>query len=128
MRHGLKIVALTVGDAPAVTLQLPSDLVDRVVVLSRKRNPGARVLMVELEDAPPKGGELAKLAGRLCASSDFRRWIGAEDTDAARKYILTTCNITSRAYLDHNADAANIFHKKIRKPFSDFIYRIDLNE
>lgn len=80
----------------------------------------------------PKGGELAKLAGILCADMGFQAWIehayGEElpanaalplDDDAERAAVIVrhVCRVKSRAELDHSEAAATIFHERIRKPW-----------
>lgn len=78
-----------------------------------------------------KGGELAKLAGMLCADMAFQIWIDAEfgeempvlaelptdDDERAATILRHVCRIESRAELDHKPAAAAIFHERIRKPW-----------
>lgn len=71
----------------------------------------------------PKGGPLAKLAGMWCQSKDFQEWCGAENSDEARTHILESCEIDSRAELDHDSDAANLFHEYIRIPYSAWLIK-----
>lgn len=92
-----------------------------------------------------KGRELAKLAGMWCANwnGGFYAFIrpiydiemgGSGDgwgdvtpevvggyEQYCRHCILVICRIDSRAELDHNPQAAAIFHEKIRKPFAEFM-------
>jgi hypothetical protein len=35
----------------------------------------------------------------------------------AAQFVRNACGITSRAQLDHNAEAATLFHEAVRKPF-----------
>ena len=35
----------------------------------------------------------------------------------AAQFVRDACGITSRAELDHNAQAAALFHEAVRKPF-----------
>jgi len=69
----------------------------------------------------PKGGDLARLAGMLCNDVRFRQWLLSEipagTVDEAAGEIRLLCSIDSRAELDHNARAADIFHEHIRKPW-----------
>lgn len=67
-----------------------------------------------------KGGELAKLAGRLCEDPDFLFWAGVGNSEAAAQWIRSLCGISSRAMLDHDLRAAAIFHQEIRKPFLEW--------
>jgi hypothetical protein len=64
-----------------------------------------------------KGGALARLAGQLCQLSDFLEWYGCDSAEEAAAHIRFACGIESRAELDHNKDAAQIFHEAIRLPF-----------
>lgn len=65
----------------------------------------------------PKGGPLAKLAGQWCADPFFREWYGATDAEHAANMMRKECDIDSRAELDHDEFAAEVFHKHIREPF-----------
>lgn len=68
----------------------------------------------------PKGGELAKLAGRLCEDPDFLFWADVGNSEAAAQWIRSLCGVSSRAMLDHDLRAAAIFHQEIRKPFREW--------
>ena len=70
-----------------------------------------------LEMVEKKGGELAKLAGILCNSPDFINWLGCDTADEARRQICSDCDIDSRRELDHNEQAAKMFHLHYREPF-----------
>lgn len=90
---------------------------------------------LQRDEAKPKGGSLARLAGMWCQLPEFQRFIGGVygkhmggktdvlpedvggDAAFARHCILVLCNIESRAELDHKPDAAAKFHELIRKPF-----------
>jgi len=81
----------------------------------------------------PKGGELARLAGILCADPDFQLWLeertpadelpaaigGEEGAERAAVLVRHLCGVTSRAELDHNPRAAVYFHERIRKPWTE---------
>lgn len=79
-----------------------------------------------------KGGQLAKLAGMWCNSVDFADWLAVEHKQmfeaalddalgdpvvACAALLRAFCNIKSRAELDHDDIAAELFHHRIRKPF-----------
>ena len=64
-----------------------------------------------------KGGALAKLAGRFCQQAAFWRFAKVDGPAAAAQWIRRTCEVVSRAELDHNAAAAQRFHELVRKPF-----------
>lgn len=72
---------------------------------------------VPAADEKPKGGDLARLAGMLCANPDFLDWLGVTDAKDAKEFICTECGVTSRVYLDHNEAAAQAFHRNVRLPF-----------
>lgn len=73
-----------------------------------------------VEDEKPVGGDLARLAARFCNDHVFRDWIGLGSPERAADYIRELCGIKSRAELDHDPLAAQIFHESIRKPFADW--------
>jgi len=68
-----------------------------------------------------KGGDLARLCGIWCNDAKFQRWIGAPDADTASAKVRFMCGVESRAELDHNPTAAQIFHNAIRKPYRDHL-------
>lgn len=78
-------------------------------------------LRADFEQTPekPKGGELAKLAGMLCANPDFQKWCDASTPEAAATWVRSACDIDSRSELDHNAAAARKFHSLVRIPFME---------
>lgn len=73
----------------------------------------------------PKGGALAKLAGILCRDPEFGRFLSERTpscapvlhTEDAAKTIYAVCGIESRAELDHNPAAAEMFHNEFRLPY-----------
>lgn len=65
----------------------------------------------------PKGGVLARLSAQLCQSPEFLQWGRYKSSDEAAKAIREACGVSSRAQLDHNRQAAEIFHRKFRRPF-----------
>jgi len=68
----------------------------------------------------PKGGPLARLAGLMCQSQEFREFHSFEDEEDAAHHIRFGCEIESRAELDHDPRAAAIFHECYRKPFLEW--------
>lgn len=64
-----------------------------------------------------KGGQLARLAGQLCAQRHFQQWLGAESTEHAAAIVRGVCQVESRAQLDHDDEARARFHKHIRGPW-----------
>lgn len=91
-------------------------------------------LRSEAKSMPPKGGELARTAGMLCADVQFQKWLEGyanvedlptvtEGVDAAERAacaIRNICGVESRAELDHNARAAAIFHESVYGPWAEF--------
>lgn len=79
------------------------------------------------QDAAPakelKGGALCKLAAIWCGDDDFRLFLahqlGKSPTEVAdpAEIIRITCGVESRAELDHNDEAARIFHAQFRLPY-----------
>lgn len=65
----------------------------------------------------PKGGDLARMAGMWCADPEFRDWSRTDSADHAADWIRDVCEVESRAELDNNAHAAQLFHRLVRIPF-----------
>lgn len=70
-------------------------------------------------DQTLKGGALARLAGQLCQNPDFLRWGRFLSSEHAADAIRQACGVESRAFLDHNPEAARIFHSRFRRPFAE---------
>lgn len=64
-----------------------------------------------------KGGDLARLAGIWCNDAAFQAWMGATDSTVARNKICFLCGVQSRADIDHNRSAAQIFNQAIREQY-----------
>jgi len=61
-----------------------------------------------------KGGKLAQSAGIICNEGAFLQYVIRIDPDVRTKehaveWLKEQCNISSRAHLDHNDEAARIF-------------------
>lgn len=75
----------------------------------------------------PKGGPLAKLAGMWCNDPEFWAWLTLSNkgrcqcADDAAECLYAICEVDSRAELDHDEEAAEIFHREIRGPFSKYM-------
>lgn len=76
-----------------------------------------------------KGAALSRTAAMMCNGAKFQRWVesrigaapeGVSAQQHAAQYVRDVCGITSRAELDHNADAAALFHTAIRIPFVEW--------
>ena len=63
------------------------------------------------EPLPRKPAKLAQIAGILCNSGAFQKWSGNKNAEEAAEWIRGHCNISSRAELDGNEDAAAIFRE-----------------
>ncbi len=120
-----------------ITLALPdSDELSKVAGFDGKRY---MLALVEIGDdelpvqqpqvaaEKPKGGALAKLAGRWCQDPMFWAWLETDPLNAARSpagaaaCVYALCEIGSRADLDHNQEAAEKFHRLIRGPFIKYM-------
>ena len=68
-----------------------------------------------LEGKERKPYKLSQLAGLLCNEEQFRHWVTREygdacpDYDTAAQWLRESCGVESRAYLDSNETAAEIF-------------------
>lgn len=99
----------------------------KAMTVAKGKTAGQRLALVAVEigddeqpkpqPEPPKGGELAKLAGMFCQSVHFWEFCRADDADEARDWILRVCGVQSRRDLDHNPTAAQLFHDRVRKPY-----------
>lgn len=65
----------------------------------------------------PKGGELARLAGIFSNNPTFQDWCEAGSAEEAAEWIRRTCQVSSRADLDHDEEAQKLFHNLVRLPF-----------
>lgn len=110
-------------DAPVALAPLVSDF--------EQPAPSTDAIVTQAAHEAVKGGELAKLAGRLCADPAFQDWLVRREwagpvpdaegrgEERAAMIVRDACGITSRAELDHNPKAAEIFHARIRRPWSE---------
>lgn len=108
------------------------------------------VVMVELDDDDvvidqakrrklegKGGGDLARYAALLCTNELFLQYlsekiqVGLPDPvsrpaswwgtdDHAARWIRWMCSVESRAELDNNPKAAEMFHERIRRPYSEW--------
>lgn len=121
-------------------LSSPDDLEAFRALTVRKGNTAGHRFMAALveigedelpvqQPAPekPKGGELARLAGIWCADPKFWAWINgvsegyvSNETEAAA-WVRRTCDVDSRAQLDHDTASADYFHQAIRRPYVDYL-------
>ena len=107
------------------------------------------VVMVELDDDDvvidqakrrrvegKQGGALARYSALLCTNELFLQYLSEKmgvgdpityrpaewwaSEDHAARWIRWACGVESRAELDNNAKAAEIFHERIRRPYSEW--------
>lgn len=64
-----------------------------------------------------KAGPLCVLACRWCELPAFQAWAGVVGAEAAKRFVLTTCEVVSRKCLDDGDRAAYRFKTMIRAPF-----------
>lgn len=72
---------------------------------------GAALLVDEPAENTMKGGKLAQKAALLCQEGAFKRFSEQNGYADPVKLIYARCDVTSRAYLDHDDDAAKQFHE-----------------
>ena len=109
---------------------------------SKGTNPSCGDNEFEKLPTPPdkKGGELAKLTGQFCTNPDFYDFmldikidpfIEKHETSSWQEWcaeaVRRLCKIKSRAELDHNVDAAKIFHERVRIPFLEWQKNAELS-
>lgn len=90
------------------------------------RGTSGAVVRSRVPSTERKGAALSRAAAMMCNGAKFQRWVvsrigaapdGVSASQHAAQYIRYICGITSRAHLDHNAQAASLFHEAVRKPF-----------
>jgi hypothetical protein len=96
----------------------------RAVALAALKDGAGAVTESPVSDKP-KGGEWAKLAGMWCNDPDFWAFCNQNFTadspmfhaDHAALSLRVRCCIQSRAELDHNPEALELFQIHFRRPF-----------
>ncbi len=63
---------------------------------------------------------LSCYAAMLCQDATMWRFLQVDSKDAAAEAMRTMCGIKSRADLDSDPAKAEIFHRLVRIPFSEF--------
>lgn len=59
----------------------------------------------------PKGGRLAQKAGIMCSEAAFAEFVrGKKFNGTTAEYVHRFCQVSSRALLDHDEEAARRFH------------------
>jgi hypothetical protein len=61
---------------------------------------------------------LAQVAGTLCTLPAFWTYLGLSSEAEASEYVRNVCGVKSRAELDTNPAAAQLFHDYVRRPFA----------
>jgi hypothetical protein len=64
--------------------------------------------------------KLSCYAAMLCQDAAMWRFLQVADKSAAADAMRTMCGIQSRAELDSDPAKAEIFHRLVRIPFSEF--------
>ena len=84
----------------------------------------AQGVNIEPQEPEPKQkpGQLCVMACTFCADPDFHAWVDQFYRDCkteadAKKWMLTTCGVTSRKHIDTDKMAAIRFHTVVREPF-----------
>lgn len=114
--EAFKVMTVAKGKTAGQRLALVAvEIGDDEQPVSRRTGPGGS--SVQPANNKAKGGELARLAGQLCQNLEFRECFGFNDEHDAAERIRFACEIQSRAELDHNFAAAELFHKHFRIPF-----------
>lgn len=103
-------------------LELPIEALTDVVALLGAPVPGNEVWVAvarlrpeavqqepEQLEPPKPAKSLAQIAGIICSQPAFWKYINVADANAAADYVRGHCNVSSRAALDSNEDAATAF-------------------
>lgn len=81
------------------------------------------------EEAKSKPGQLCVMACTFCKDPMFWRWIQVvfmpagercDGEDSARQFVLETCEVERRIFIDTTPNAAQLFHREIRIPFMEW--------
>lgn len=92
------------------------------VAVARLRPTAVEQQQPELEHRPAKS--LAQLAGIICNEPAFWKFIHVADAPAAAEYVRGYCNVSSRAALDSNDDAALAF-RTLRTDYGLWLKGVD---
>lgn len=73
-----------------------------------------------------KGGALCTLAARWCKDDRFLEWLSEKaesksTEEEAAMFIRHVCGVESRSELDHDPEAAALFHEHFRTPYSQYL-------
>jgi hypothetical protein len=112
----VKFDAVPTRKVVRVTIEVPIEKADETLKNlggfpdpSNAKWLGLALLKGQPAENTMKGGRLAQKAGILCNEGGFQRFCDASNADEAAEYIYQRCNVSSRAHLDHDDDAARAF-------------------
>jgi len=122
------------------TLRLVVDVEPRFAVDAFRLfgSPGVPMALAALKPATsepkpetPKGGKIAQWLGMRCHDAHFQAWLygrfpkqwteapGTTEAEWAASVVRAVCAVESRAELDNNPSAAEVFHRLIRIPYTE---------
>ena len=129
----VKIDAVATRKVVRLHIECPIEYSDKILqVLGGYPDPSQAqwVALAPLEAEPTNtlvGGEYARQAGILCGDPDFQKFCASKYGETPKDAIYHMCNITSRAHLDHNEDAAKTF-RFMRQEFDFWKAERDITE
>lgn len=81
----------------------------------------------EQQEEKPKGGPLCRLAGMWCKDEMFWEWLidsgnlnRCDSEECAADWIRAMCGVESRAAIDSNPFASEVFHRSVRSPYMEW--------
>lgn len=79
------------------------------------------------EEEKQKGGPLCRLAAMWCKDKEFWQWLidsgnlhRCDSEEYAADWIRAMCGVESRAEIDSNQFASEVFHRSVRSPFMEW--------
>jgi hypothetical protein len=118
-------------------LELPIEALTDVVALLGAPVPGNEVWVAvarlrpeavqqepEQLEPPRPLKSLAQIAGIICNEQAFWKYIDVTNAAEAAEYVRGHCNVSSRAALDHNPDAALAF-RTLRTDYGLWLQGVD---
>lgn len=109
------IQAFTMFSSPGTPIALAALKVGTQLEKDQSTEPAAETT---------KGGPLAKWAAMRCQDVRFISWLRVLNENAAREKILEVCRIRTRAELDNNPQAAEMFDQYFRRPWAEHCKRM----
>ena len=80
-----------------------------------------RTSVIGLPNTVSRTRQRFRRKGGLYAEMWARQAEAMEDAAQAAEFVRELCEIESRSELDHDEEAAEIFHREIRGPFSKYL-------